>query len=107
MSGRIKIEDGVEWLADSWQAEEVHRFKGTTYYGEPSRAHVPAGQRNSRSNAKYELTDGVLIGLTYRKAHFTTDGEFTNSFYNETVVLHMTREEALHLAKSLMNDSLR
>lgn len=104
MSGRIKVEDGVMWLKDGGysRTSEVHEFKGTSWYGEPELARVPQGRKSSPSNAVYEPTDGVMFGVNYSKAHYDTDGNFTGSWYDTDVVLHMNREEAINLAKLLL-----
>lgn len=105
MSGRIKVEDSVWWLND-WHGEEVHEYKGCVLYGEPQLASVPKNSTSSRSNARYGPTGGVLFGMRFNEAVYDSDDKFTGSWWERTVVLHMTKREGLYLARTVLNESM-
>ena len=105
MSGRIKVEDHVQWLASMFETQEVHEFLGTIWRGRPELARVPDGQHSSRSNAKYDATGGVLFGIKFKEAVHKDDADGQSKFshfYDNEILLHMTKDEAIGLAKNLL-----
>ena len=105
MSGRMTVEHGIKYLRDGGyrRTSKVNDYIGTVWYGEPELARVPANSDTSRSNAIYNQTDGVLFGIDYQQDTYDSDGEPTGSLYTETLNLHMSKDEAIALAKHLLN----
>lgn len=104
MSGRMTVEHGIKYIKDGGYSRtaKVNDYEGTTWYGKPQLARVPSHLSTSRANARFDDTDGVLFGLNYKQDTYDSDGEPTGSLYTETVNLHMTKEEAIALAKYLL-----
>jgi hypothetical protein len=105
MSGRIKVEDGVKWLDSGSFSDvhEVHEYKGTTWRGSPEIARVAHGRKSSASNAKFDPTGGVLVGIKYEAANWDRDRDTLKGFYDKEVVLHMTRDEAINMARHILD----